>query len=416
MRATMSSAPAALGTSPVRHPLRITHFRNLWVAATLSLFGDQFYLVALPWLVLQLTSSSLSLAAIMMAAAVPRAVLMLVGGALSDRVPPRRILIATGLTRAALVATVALLTGSGVIHVWHLYVLALAFGIADAFASPASAALLPSLVSPEQYAPANAMLHGSAELSTLVGPAPAGMVVKHWGLAPAFWIDAVSFVGLVLALWRVPDRGLPSEASAEGAEAGVLGSIRDGLRYVIRDPGLRILIVVSAVLNLCMAGPLAIGLATMARFRFASATAYGLLLSCFGGGSLVGMILAGTVKRLPGRGWLLTALMFAMAAALFGLALVYALVPVAAILTAMGACAGLVNVQIMSWIQLTVAREMLGRVMSVLMLSAVGLFPVSLVIAGAVAQAHLAELLLGAGGLVLATAVAVLLTPKARAI
>ena len=165
-----------------------------------------------------------------------------------------------------------------------------------------------------------------------------------------------------------------------------------------------------------MAGPLTIGLATMARFRFVSATAYGILLSCFGGGSLVGMILAGTVKRLPGRGWLLTALMFAMAAGLFGLALVYALVPVAALLTGMGVCAGLVNVQIMSWIQLTVAREMLGRVMSVLMLSAVGLFPVSLVIAGAMAQAHLAELLLGAGGLVLATAVAVLLTPKARAI
>jgi predicted MFS family arabinose efflux permease len=416
MRAIMSSAPTARGSSPVSHPLRIAHFRNLWIAATLSLFGDQFYLVALPWLVLQLTSSSLSLAAIMMAAAVPRAVLMLVGGALSDRLPPRRILIATGLTRAALVATVALLTGSGVIQVWHLYVLAFAFGIADAFASPASAALLPSLVSPEQYAPANAMLHGSAELSTLLGPAPAGLVVKHWGLAPAFWIDAASFVGLVLALWRVPDRGLPSEASARGAEAGVLGSIRDGLRYVVRDPGLRTLIVVSAVLNLCMAGPLTIGLATMAKFRFGSATAYGILLSCFGGGSLVGMIVAGTVKRLPGRGWLLTALMFAMAAALFGLALVYALVPVAALLTAMGACAGLVNVQIMSWIQLTVAREILGRVMSVLMLSAVGLFPVSLVIAGALAQAHLAELFLGAGGLVLAAAVAVLLTPKARAI
>ena len=416
MRAIMSSAPVAPDSSPVSHPLRIAHFRNLWIAATLSLFGDQFYLVALPWLVLQLTSSSLSLAAIMMAAAVPRAVLILGGGALSDRIPPRRILIATGLTRAALVATVALLTGSGVIQVWHLYVLAFAFGIADAFASPASAALLPSLVSPEQYAPANAMLHGSAELSTLLGPAPAGLVVKHWGLAPAFWIDATSFVGLVLALWRVPDRGLPSEASARGAEAGVLGSIRDGLRYVVRDPGLRTLIVVSAVLNMCMAGPLTIGLATMAKFRFGSATAYGILLSCFGGGSLVGMIVAGSVKRLPGRGWLLTALMFAMAAALLGLALVYALVPVAALLTAMGACAGLVNVQIMSWIQLTVAREMLGRVMSVLMLSAVGLFPVSLVIAGAVAQAHLAELFLGAGGLVLAAAVAVLLTPKARAI
>jgi MFS family permease len=413
MGATMDSVPAAPG-STVSHPFRIAHFRNLWFAATLSLFGDQFYLVALPWLVLQLTSSSLSLAVIMLAAAVPRAVLMLVGGALTDRLPPRRILIATGLARAALVATVALLTGLGVIQVWHLYVLAFAFGIADAFASPASAALLPTLVSPEQIAPANAMVYGSAELSTLLGPAPAGLVVKHWGLAAAFWIDAASFVALTLALWRVPDRGLPADARA--AEAGMLGSIGDGLRYVLRDPGLRILIVVSAVLNFCMSGPVTIGLATMAKFRFDSATAYGILLSCFGGGSLVGMVVAGSLKRLPGRGWLLTALMFAMAAGLCGLALAHALWPVAAILIAMGACAGVVNIQIVSWIQLTVAREMLGRVMSVLMLSAVGLFPASLVIAGLMAQTHLAELFLGAGFLVLAAAVALLLTPKARVI
>jgi MFS family permease len=412
----MSSAPASRASSPAGHPLRIPHFRNLWIAATLSLFGDQFYLVALPWLVLELTSSSLSLAAIMMAAAVPRAVLMLVGGALSDRVPPRRILIATGVTRAVLVATVAALTGSGVIQVWHLYVLAFAFGIADAFTSPASAALLPSLVAPDQYARANAMLHGSAELSTLLGPPPAGLAVKHWGLAPAFWIDAASFVGLVLALWRVPDRGRPTETSSPEAEAGMLGSIRDGLRYVVRDPGLRTLMVVSGVLNLCMAGPLTIGLATMAKFRFDSPTAYGILLSSFGGGSLVGMVVAGSVKRLPGRGWLLTALMFAMAAALLGLALVHGLIPLAALLAAIGVCGGLVNIQIMSWIQLTVAREVLGRVMSVLMLSAVGLFPLSLVVAGALAQAHLEALFLSAGGLVLVAAVAVSLTPKAREI
>src|SRR5262249_60616735 len=126
MNTTMPSAPAARGTSPVRHPLRITHFRSLWVAATLSLFGDQFYLVALPWLVLQLTSSSLSLATIMMAAAVPQAVLMLTGGARKDRVAPRRILIATGLTRAALVATVGPLARSGGLQVRARYTAAVA--------------------------------------------------------------------------------------------------------------------------------------------------------------------------------------------------------------------------------------------------------------------------------------------------
>jgi MFS family permease len=224
------------------HPLWIGPFRNLWLGATISLFGDQFYLVALPWLVLHLSLSSLTLATVLMAAAVPRAVLMLVGGAVSDRVHPRTVLVATGLARAALVGAVAALTGLGVIRLWHLYVLAVAFGVADAFWFPASAALLPSLVPPEQYGRANALLHGSAQMSTLIGPAPAGWVVKHWGLAPAFWLDAFSFVGLILALLRVP-RAAPEPATAViGVEPGIW-SIRDGLRYVARDRDYMLLLV-----------------------------------------------------------------------------------------------------------------------------------------------------------------------------
>jgi MFS family permease len=409
-------ASAAQASQPAGHPLRIGHFRNLWIGVTISMFGDQFYMVALPWLVLQLTESSLALATILVAAAVPRAVLMLVGGVVSDRFPPRRVLIVTAVARAALVAVVALLAGLGVVQLWQLYVLAFAFGVADAFSFPASAALLPSLVPPEQYAPANAMMHGSAELSSLIGPAPAGIVVKHWGLAAAFWIDAVSFLGVILALWRLPEPEPRPEVPAAASERSVLGSMRDGIRYVVRDPALRTLMLVSTVLNLCLAGPLTVGLATMAKFRFDSPAAYGILLSCFGGGALVGMFVAGAVKWLPLGGRLLTVLMFAMAAAMLGLGMVYRLVPVAAMLAGMGLCAGVVNVQVMSWLQLRVAPEMLGRVMSVLMFSAVGLLPLSLVVAGAVAQLHLAALFMAAGGIILIAAFAMLLTPAAREI
>lgn len=76
---------------PPAHPLRLPHFRNLWIGSGISLLGDQFYLVALPWLVLQLTGSTVALGTVLMTTAVPRAALMLVGGAVIDRFSARRV-------------------------------------------------------------------------------------------------------------------------------------------------------------------------------------------------------------------------------------------------------------------------------------------------------------------------------------
>jgi hypothetical protein len=411
----MTSTPVVGPGETAGHPLKIGYFRNLWIGATLSLLGDQFFLVALPWLVLRLTGSSLALGTILMAAAIPRAALMLVGGAVTDRFSPRNVLIATGVVRIILVATMAALTGLEIIRLWQIYVLACSFGIADAFSFPASTALLPSLVRPEQYAAADSMLEGSAQLSTMFGPAPAGLAIKHWGVAPAFWIDAISFLGPVVALLWVPDRPRQPVAHASLPQSNVLRSIADGLRYVLQDRALRLLFVVSAVLNLAVAGPLAVGLAAMASFRFGSAAAYGIMLSCFEAGALAGMLLSGALQRFAHRGWSLVALTFATGLSLIGLAVVNRLVAVAVVLAVMGLCAGFVNIQIMSWIQARVAPEMLGRLMSVLMFSAVGLTPVSFVLAGAVAGAHLAALYLAAGAIVLIAAFALLLTSPAKA-
>src|SRR6476620_208909 len=86
-----------------------SHFRNLWIGGAISAFGDQFYLVALPWLVLQLTGSNLAVGTVLMAAAVPRALLMLAGGAVSDRIAPRRIMLRTASLRTLFVGAVGAL-------------------------------------------------------------------------------------------------------------------------------------------------------------------------------------------------------------------------------------------------------------------------------------------------------------------
>src|SRR5436305_7855121 len=184
----MSPAPALPSESPPasspappprRHPLALPDFRNLWTGATISLLGDQFYLVALPWLVLQLTGSSLALGTILMTAAIPRAALMLLGGAVTDRFSARRVLIATAAVRTVLVGTVAALIGLHAIRLWQIYLLTFAFGVADAFSFPAGPALVPTLVQPEQLQPANALLQSSTVATQMVGPAPAGLIIKR---------------------------------------------------------------------------------------------------------------------------------------------------------------------------------------------------------------------------------------------
>jgi MFS family permease len=127
-----------MNSSDARHPLFNREFRYLWIGNTVSGCGDQFFLVALPWLILQLTGSGAVLGGIMMAEAIPRAALMLIGGAVTDRVSPRKIMILTAATRTLLVAALAAFIWTHHVEVWQIYVLCFFFGVADAFAAPAA--------------------------------------------------------------------------------------------------------------------------------------------------------------------------------------------------------------------------------------------------------------------------------------
>src|SRR5919108_1993328 len=105
---TMTTITEATVQKPAS-PLSVRNFRLLWIGEGISLLGDQFYMIALPWLVLQLTGSALALGTVMALAAIPRAVFMLVGGAFVDRFSPRAVMIASNLIRFVLVALLSIL-------------------------------------------------------------------------------------------------------------------------------------------------------------------------------------------------------------------------------------------------------------------------------------------------------------------
>jgi MFS family permease len=397
-----------MSTSNARHPLFNRDFRYLWVGNTISGCGDQFFLVALLWLILQLTESGAVLGGIMMVEAIPRAALMLIGGAVTDRVSPRKIMILTAAARTVLIATLAAFIWMHHVEIWHIYVLSFLFGIADAFAAPAAQTLLPSLMAPAQLPAANALSQGTQQLAMLTMPAPAGIIIAAFGVASAFSIDAISFLFIIAALLMLRD---PPRVESPVPHANIAHSILEGLRYVKNDVALRTLLLVASVLNFCITGPLSVGLAFLAKTEFRSPTALGLLMSSVAAGSLVGLLLAAARQRRK-RGWLLLVVSMVVGICTASIGLLGQLWPLLAILFVMSASAGFLNVHLLAWFQQRVDRAMLGRVMSVLMFASLGLVPLSLAAAGVAVQWSLRGMFAGAGALVLAvTCIAALQRP-----
>jgi len=152
-------------------------FRLLFAGSTISAIGDQFTLVALPWLVLQLTGDPAQLGLVLAVMALPRAAFMLLGGAIVDRMSPRRVLLTARTANALLTGVLAALVLAGSIQMGMVYGLAFAIGLCTAFAYPAGGSILPQLVAPAQLHAANGLIMGMRQLSMLIGPALAGLLV-----------------------------------------------------------------------------------------------------------------------------------------------------------------------------------------------------------------------------------------------
>jgi MFS family permease len=386
-------------------PLRDRGFRMVWIGETVSMFGDQFYLVALPWLALALTGSSLALGLVLMAAAIPRAALMLVGGALSDRYDPRAIMVASSAARAGLVGILALLVWTDAIQLWHLYLLGAGFGAADAFFQPAALALVPRLVPEDRLEASNALVMGSMAVMGMIGPAIAGVAIAATGTALGFGIDAATFAFAVMTLLFVRRPASVMGAAAASSNGGTLPAIVAGLRYASGDAQIRIVLLAVAVINLAVVGPFFVGLPVLVDGFDSGPLAYGMVLSAFGGSALAGAVVAGSLGTRIKMSLAIpaTAVALAIGMILIGLAPNVWAVTLAAV--PLGAGVGVLQVSGMAWLQRRSDPVYLGRVMSLVMFAVMGLTPLSYAIAGAVAEGGTAILFIGAGaGMILLAA------------
>ena len=400
-----------MSTSSTQNPMvrvmSLRDFRLLFAGTTTSLLGDQFALIATPWLVLRLTSDPLILGLVLALEGIPRAVFMLLGGAITDRLSPRLVMLCSDIIRLLLAGLMAFAVLTGTVQIWMLYAFGLGFGLVAGFAVPASTSIVPMLVEDQDLQAGNSIMMGISQLAGFVGPTVAGILIGSFagsflGIGLAYAIDAVSFAVSAACLWLMHGGGrrMPSQSGEAARRESVWAAILVGMKYLWNDEALRFVFLVMVAINFLFMGALMVGIPVLAHERLpGGATAFGLLMSGFAGGSLAGYLLAGALPRPSGKvmSGFFIALLAAFALVLGALGFIQSTWVDFVLLLLLGIGNGYVAILMVTWMQTRTPRAMLGRVMSLVMLAGLGLAPISQAIAGAVSRGSLTLLFAGVG-------------------
>jgi MFS family permease len=409
----MNSAVAQSKSNPMARVMGLRDFRLLFAGAATSLLGDQFALIATPWLVLKLTNDPFALGTVLALEGLPRALFMLFGGAITDRLSPRLMMLIANITRFVLTAIMAFVVLTGVTQLWMVYLFGLLFGTVAGFAIPAETSIVPTLVEEDDLQAGNSIMMSITQLAGFVGPTIAGILIGQFlgtyeGVGIAFGFDAFTFVvsAVTLQLIRTGARKESSDDMSDGmpAKENVWKSIQAGIRYLWSDKPLRLMFTVLMAVNFLLIGPIMVGIPVLANQRLPEgATAFGLLMSAFAGGNLSGYLVSGSLRRPGGSGMqlIVTLLMAGFGVVIGAMGLITSTWIDFGLLFLLGLGNGYIAIILMTWMQTRTPKEMLGRMMSLLMLSSTGLFPISQALAGALSKIDLTLLFVVPGVLVL---------------
>lgn len=383
------------------------NFRMLWISSLIVMMGDYFMFVAMPFLVMNLTEDRAAIGGIMAVGGIPRAIFILFGGVFSDRFSPLLMMKYSRVLFGVIMIGMSALIMDESITLWMLYIFSAVMGTVGAFGMPAQMAILPRLVGREDLAPANALTGGTSQLISAIAPAIAGVSVLYlssgplssilngvWpaitdlpkradlhGIGLAYAIDSITIFLSMFALWAIR---LEDEEQADvPAQPGILASIKEGFAYVWSDSSLRAFIIYMAVTMFVSMGPQSVGMPVLADDRLEGMRAFGAMMSASGIGAVIGALIAGVFSpssRALGTMMMLFAVMRGVATAL--IAFIDSSLQGMVLMGITGLLMGYSSIIFMIWIQTRVEMEYLGRVMSLVMLSVMGLQPLSLAFSG----------------------------------
>jgi len=344
-----------------------------------------------------------------MAAAIPRGLLMLVGGVISDRLPPNTIAAIATVINTMLSGLMTMMLLTNIFHLQVVVVISAIFGISDAFLYPATLALLPRLIRKSRLGQANAWMQGSEQITNVIGPAAAGLAIGSLGLTAAFAFNTTLFAIGAGCVYLLRIRRVTTVVTPEPQT--LTSGIAEGLNYAWKHTGIRISLLLIAMINFAILGPIVVGVAELVTVRFdGDATTFGYLQSAYGIGALLGVWIAGQMSVIK---QLKTPLV--LLAGVLGLGLIalgFAAHPwiAATIMIMMGMGGGIVGVLGITWLQQETVSSMQGRMMSLVMFASVALDPFSQAISGVLLEINLTGLFIAAGVTMLVTAIVSLLS------
>ncbi len=373
--------------------LSVPNYRRYFAGQVVSLSGNWMQMVAEIWLVLSLTGSGLAVGMTTALQFLPILLFGAWGGLLADRFPKRRLLMVTQALMAIPALALFGVTVAGVVAPWMVFVLVFVRGTVNAVDNPTRQSFAIEMVGADRVVNAVSLNSVLIHSARLVGPAIAGILIALVGVAPCFAINALSFGGMIYALWLMEPAQLNAAPRAERER----GAIRAAVRYVRQTPELVVPLGLMALvgtfgLNFQVILPL------LARFSFdGGAGVYATLVAAMGAGSVIGALATGAHGRTDARLITGAALSFGVLAGLAALMPSIALeVPMVALL---GASAVTFAAAINSSLQLAVEPEMRGRVMALYSVVFLGSTPIGGPLAGWLSEAYdpRVALLLAAG-------------------
>jgi MFS family permease len=343
----------------ILEPLRHRNFRLLWIGQSVSQVGNALYSVALPFQILALGGSPLQLGFGFTVFATAQLAVILFGGAIVDRLPRRRVILASDFASGVVVGIVALLGMTGHLQIAHLYVASALFGVAFSFYTPAMNAIMPELVPKDVLLAGNSLRGLAGQFARVVGPLVGGLVVAGAGSPMAFAIDAATFFFsfMVFFLANPPRREPPPRTS-------LLSQMREGLAFTFSVKWIWLTIVGFGFTNGFYFAAFTVALPLLVlNVLHGSAATFGLIGAAQGVGQVIGGLLAGNLRvRRIGLALYAGNALLGLSAAGYGVGLLPVVLFAAA---GFGASIVFSNTLWDSAIQKHVPGELIGRVTSV---------------------------------------------------
>lgn len=248
-----SLEPGIADTAPMRggtfRALRNRNYRLYYTGQSISLTGTWMQTIAQAWLVLQITNSKVALGTVTMLQFLPITIFVLFAGVIADRVPKRNFILVTqvlAMTQALILTT---LVWSGRVELWHVYVLALMLGVANAFEQPTRQAFVVEMVGKDDLMNAVALNSGMFNGARLVGPAVGGVIIAAVGVKAAFLLNGISFVPVIASLLMMDLSKLYTTHNRQTGKVNPIGELREGLSYSFRTPRVMLIIILVAIIG-----------------------------------------------------------------------------------------------------------------------------------------------------------------------